>query len=341
MNDYLSYKIRFISFLLMIMVVFLHAADIIISIGDQSVLVDNKWNFYIQSFISQGITRCAVPLFFLISSYLFFLKTEPFLNKLRKRVKTLLIPYLLWSFWGILFYFVLQLIPYSKPFFVNHIIKDYSFTELLATWLLHPIPYQLWFIRDLMLLVLLSPLLRYMIRIPYISFILFFAVWLSDFDLIVVGNESLLFFFTGGFLSVQKVKLSNPFFTKNSLLLAAIWLIFIALTHIVENVCWDRIGICFGIFSVWFLYDRLSEKVDLRKMKYSGLLSYSFFVYVFHEPLLTIFKKGLYYLLGYSGGAALFIYFFSSITVIAISIIIGVFLKRNFNPFYKLITGGR
>ena len=51
---------------------------------------------------SEGMCRVAVPIFFFISGYLFFVKLEQWninvwVDKLRKRAKTLLVPYLLWN----------------------------------------------------------------------------------------------------------------------------------------------------------------------------------------------------------------------------------------------------
>lgn len=58
--------------------------------------------------ISRIISHCAVPIFFLISGYLFFQglhewDTKTWKRKIRSRVKTLLIPYILWILFFILF----------------------------------------------------------------------------------------------------------------------------------------------------------------------------------------------------------------------------------------------
>lgn len=60
----------------------------------------------------QGLTRVivinAVPLFFFISGYLFFLKKDTYLNKWKKRFKSLVIPYIIWCIIGFLIPFVFQ-----------------------------------------------------------------------------------------------------------------------------------------------------------------------------------------------------------------------------------------
>ncbi len=53
-------------------------------------------------FFQESIGRSAVPVFFVISGYMFFYKvagltTEIYKSKLKRRVKSLLIPYLIWN----------------------------------------------------------------------------------------------------------------------------------------------------------------------------------------------------------------------------------------------------
>ena len=67
MDRFLSTKLKALSFFSMIMVVFIHANNIEVSKGHNS---------FIQTFISDGISRVAVPLFFSVDSYLFFLNLD-------------------------------------------------------------------------------------------------------------------------------------------------------------------------------------------------------------------------------------------------------------------------
>ena len=71
MNEFLSSKIRNISFLCMVMVVQLHSYNLDIKqFGEPEIIVKDV-NWAIQNFISNGLTRIAVPFFFIISGYLF------------------------------------------------------------------------------------------------------------------------------------------------------------------------------------------------------------------------------------------------------------------------------
>ncbi|WP_072542388.1 acyltransferase family protein [Bacteroides mediterraneensis] len=46
------------------------------------------------------LVQNAVPIFFFLSGFLFFLKKDTFKNKLKSRFRTLFIPYIFWTLWG-------------------------------------------------------------------------------------------------------------------------------------------------------------------------------------------------------------------------------------------------
>jgi len=76
MDKFLSYKIRAISFWAILLVVFLHAYNL--DTKQQGIILTfpKSYNWFIQNLISNGLTRVAVPLFFIISGYLFFIKFD-------------------------------------------------------------------------------------------------------------------------------------------------------------------------------------------------------------------------------------------------------------------------
>src|SRR4051812_4625301 len=114
MTAYISDKIKIISFFSIILVVFLHAYNLD-NAPDVTPLFYKSPTWFIEDVISQGFTRIAVPLFFMLSGFLFFLNIKgtrnEFWNKIKKRGRTLLIPFLFWSLFGIGFYFTLQTVP--------------------------------------------------------------------------------------------------------------------------------------------------------------------------------------------------------------------------------------
>ncbi len=158
-EEKISKKIKIISLLLIVMVIFLHSYNIF-GHATFNFREDSYFSFiniFIQNMISQGLSRIAVPIFFIISGFLFFqnFNISSYKDKLFKRVYTLLIPYLFWTSLGVLIYFILQSTPIISKFFTTDLIKNLSMKELVVSTWINPKIYPLWFLRDLIILTIL------------------------------------------------------------------------------------------------------------------------------------------------------------------------------------------
>ena len=358
MNKYLSDKLRIISLISMIMVVFLHSNNIIVKYNSGNINYSGGYSAFLQNFISDGITRIAVPVFFCISGYLFFLNfrgtIEAFILKYRKRAKSLLLPYLLWSIWGLFIYYIIQLFPQSKNFFTDELVVNYSFIKVLDTIFLHPITYQLWFVRDLIVIALISPLIyfatKYFRAIPIIFLVI---IWLGlfNFSFVIFENESIFFFCLGSYFVIDKSEYLMKKMSRNYYwVFTLIWLLIIFLKTALAHQNYDqtvfllllhKISIIIGIMALWSIYDiAMTNKTTPNKVIFN-LSYYSFFIYVFHEPTLKFIKKGLFYIIGSSEIISIIVYFLAPIMTIIVCVIVAIFIKRNTPKVYELITGGR
>ncbi len=121
MKKYTSDKIANLSWFCSILVVFIHAGTYAFNLpGAQTATIYGKnVSTFVQMFFCEGICRIAVPLFFLFSGYLFFQNFEftgsCILTKFKRRVFSLLIPYLFWSLGTFLFFYIAQSIPAKLP----------------------------------------------------------------------------------------------------------------------------------------------------------------------------------------------------------------------------------
>lgn len=146
----ISNRFRFVSLCSMIAVVFIHSKFIMSRWSkyiDTNLLI-GKLSDIIQYSTSEIVCRLAVPLFFLISGYFMALHNdgclETYKKKLKSRITSLLIPYLLFSLgWLIIS------VTMGKT-------QIESLTDFVYYLLIHPIPFQFWFLQHLMMLVLLS-----------------------------------------------------------------------------------------------------------------------------------------------------------------------------------------
>jgi surface polysaccharide O-acyltransferase-like enzyme len=352
----LSFKIRLLSLVSMILVVYVHAYTLDLN-GFAGALTEHKnYNTFIQDFISHGIARVATPLFFTVSGFLFFIGFKPkaavILQKLHKRIPSLLIPFLLWSAFGIGLYYVLQLFQSITPYFPNRIIRDMSSEQLLTTLILHPIPYQLWFLRDLMMLALVAPAVWLLVKYLQENFLALLAItWFADLDFGIFVSESLLFFSVGCYLKTNprllaKIKANYNFlpvlFAWVGLLVFKTELSFLGYENQLVLMLLHKLAIVIGFVATWRCINTVADKTRIINRKWLFSAVSPFFIYAFHEPLLTIIKKGLLIML-YSGTeiTSLLVYLFAPIVVILASIVAGEVLRRTTPGLFQVITGNR
>lgn len=116
MNEVISKTFALLRFPLMVGVVMIHC-DISDQLNPES---QTQWAKDVMYFFSNVIGRFSVPMFFLISGYLFFrsgvLDKRVYISKLRSRLHTLLLPYLLWNLIAFL-YFVIKHYPPCVMYF--------------------------------------------------------------------------------------------------------------------------------------------------------------------------------------------------------------------------------
>lgn len=229
-----SESINILRFPLAILVVFVHGfgADIDVSELHASGLTGLAVSDYIRLFFSVVIARSAVPIFFIISGYLLFLKVEEYnktvyISKLRKRWHSLVIPYFSWIllfvFWtlmfrvgGILLYGKLWtgILDYFQENGCLHMLWDCSVWEERTTWLgieTHnsgPVLLPFWYMRDLIMMVVISPVIYWLIKkLKIIFIILLLAIYVFDIRVSWMSGTftcASLFFSLGAYFAIKK-----------------------------------------------------------------------------------------------------------------------------------------
>lgn len=218
MKDYTyiqSQTIEWLRFPLIIAVVFIHNPGLPSEYVLPNLGAGGFWlclSIYIKVFFSHVLAHIAVPIYFFISGYLFFLKTpvltkEIYTDKLKKRWNSLVIPYLLWNIFPILVVICLWVLKYiifnhDIGVFMDKLIAYFDSNGWLSlfwntkewggnviNWIGQPvmgsgpINYPLWYIRDLIVVVLLSPGIYYCIKMMkqwFLIIMLFFyfsGIW--------------------------------------------------------------------------------------------------------------------------------------------------------------------
>jgi hypothetical protein len=95
-----------------------------------------------------------------------------------------------------------------------------------------------------------------------------------------------------------------------------------------------------GTILFWYLYDSVSGRLDVWSWLNRNS-PYAFGIFLFHEPMLTIMKKGIIRLSGGGDLSLLMSFFFSPVMAIILSLYLSRWISEKFPAFYKLITGNR
>lgn len=350
-NELLSKTISFLRLPLIIGVVLIHSR-----VGT-SYVAEGCFPIYtaISHITSNILARVAVPCFFIFSGYFFFRNGGAFTpstyrDKLLKRSRTILLPYILWNI------AVMVLFLLSEPFTKNlvlegrKLVSDYSIGDIVqAFWNLNggfPICYQLWFIRDLMVIMILSPLVYWALRTMKHYFLMIVgAIWLTGWSLHIdaLNTTTLLFFSTGAYFGI----------TKQDFVVAAkriVWpvltiYILIALADVLflqESWHWyiNRAAIPAGIVATIGLSARFIE--SNKWQAWPHLAGIGFFMYAFHGmPLTLTTKLAFRYFDPQCDLAVLGLYFLCPLIVLCIGFTFYYIIARYLPRLMNLITGGR
>ena len=347
MDKYISNKLKNMSLIMTFFVVILHSNNL----EDSTVF---NINTLIQNFIGQGIVRIAVPIFFLISGYLFFYKfqpsTEAYLKKYKKRFKSLFIPYFIWCTGWLVILYLVELTSFGRSMFSDRIVANYNAAELFKNTYIYPLPYQFWYIRALMVNVLITPIIYFVIsKLKDKALIVLLVFWFFD----VIYYPILMFsvgacFAIGDFdLYFKKLRDKTHLFGIGYLLSIILKTILIYMTKIphydyVLLLAENLIILC-GVPFVWLAYDAIAEKYkkEFDLGKEMRLAKYGIFIYFFHIPLQSIIKKFWFKAVSLSSVSSLIIFFVAPIITITICACVAVFMRKYMTKIYMVLSGGR
>ena len=189
--------------------------------------ITNENNLALYNFLtnlfSNGIARICVPLFYLISGFLFFYNItnwnySTYFNKIKSRIYTLLIPYILYTTLAIIFFGIFQKIIPQLLSGDNIPIWKWNFIDFInAYWKYNnniPFVGPLWFIRNLMIMVLMSPFIFWFInKIKVLGIIALGIIWITGVhEFSIPGSMALFFFCLGAYYGILKKDFTKVFY---------------------------------------------------------------------------------------------------------------------------------
>ncbi|SIQ11102.1 succinoglycan biosynthesis protein ExoH [Rhizobium sp. RU35A] len=207
----ISSRINLMRMLLIAGIVFVHVPYD----HDASPFLQNNDEFdWLRVFLGESLFRIGVPCLSALSGYLLFRKGLDgfdYRRTLRQKARTLLMPFLIWNLSVLLCVLFMQHFGVGIGYFPD------LWAAKPADWADHalaagdfPVNLPLYFLRDLMVCIVLSPLLAFLVRkapAPVLG-VLFAIAVIPQLTSGIVLKQSILFSFTLGiFLALQRVDL--------------------------------------------------------------------------------------------------------------------------------------
>ncbi len=323
-----SQTIEWLRFPLAVAVVFIHSFGYppIYTLPTLSIQEFSGMDIYniIRICFSHVVTHVAVPIFFLISGFLFFIGKADNLNtwawwkmKYKSRFRRLVIPYFLWNLiaiLGVLLVIVGTSFLNGKPlsrifdYFVEnrwlHLFWDCEiWGEKRLNWLGLAVPstapanVPLWFLRDLFVTVAIAPVIYWLVKCLkyYYVFILAFCyvskIW---FDIPGLSITAIFFFSLGAFYSIRGINLVMVF--EKIKLISFVGGVLLLLVTIYFDGNNTAIGFLiypfFIIIGVCATFNLAVCLVGSGKVKvYPALSKSSFFIYATHALLVLFISQ--------------------------------------------------
>lgn len=285
-----------------------------------------------------NLSECAVPIFFFLSAYLFYRNYSGNFNDYKRKVKSrffsLFIPYILFVSFG----YVKHLFASGTCWSVIGWIKELWFCETMP----------LWFIRELMALVILAPFFFWIKKknvvsillvlliivlitygfIPYRSFVYWIPVYLSGIHVnssLWSNIESFTEKYKWGVIAFTVLYVCSCWFlpneTEHSYLDNFIYIIF-------------RIATPIAYLPIMIMIAK--SKLVIRKW-----MGYSFFVYLVHFPVISILTIICEKYLNNFKGAQFLNYCLIVIITYVVCVLISMFLQQYLPRIWSIINGRR
>ena len=198
-----SEAINILRVIFTVMVVYIHS-----HVGAATILDQSQWVYGLEYVISESICRCAVPGFFLISAILLYRKPFLWKENLKKKIRGILIPYIVMNTFWILFFLITKKITVLSAFFNTSAsdIYNWGIREWLNAYLGFdglPVLGQTWFLRDLFVVNVLAVLLKKIIdKIPRLWIVIISLLWILNFEIPVfcISIRAVYFFSLGYYI---------------------------------------------------------------------------------------------------------------------------------------------
>lgn len=366
-SSYFSSKMKLITFISMLAVVFIHAYNYTDNFLQPNTLITEGLHFgaCLEFLISNALTRFAVPMFFAVSGYFFFFKKDftpkTYGKQLLKRLRSIVVVFLIFSILSFAICYIIYQItgPGVISMFDERMVEfNKGGIHILYPLLQNPFAFQLWFLVQLFIMSIMSPVIYFLVKkLKWAPLVILFVLWLFDKSLNISNYtlfncDAYLFFTLGAYLSVNKVKLpgmNEPIKNKwVKYIFLSLWafvgVVFTLLaatlneSSIIQLFLFKLVSLL-GIVVVWLFINNINSKIFNNKIV-NTIKDNNFMVYLVHEPFHhIIFMATLHYF--NFDVLHIILYFVLPVIIIIGCAYFGKLLRKILPRLNNILTGGR
>lgn len=300
-------------------------------------------------FFSNTFVRLAVPLFFVLSGAAMFrdYDNKKYFSKLKTRVWSLMIPYLIWNTLGMFFEiitsysFVSQYFTAREKFVmtVPNILKGIFFYQCNGPF---------WFICTLIIFVILTPLFDLLAKNKLTSFLSLAAfIVLSNFEIpflspLIYGTDTLVYYMAGCILGRHFLKQFSERSTKKlSICSVCVFVLCTAIWFVRGMGFFDLplpvTTIFLTVYALSFWY--AADMFDFKNRKLKPFMGDSFFVYAMHINLSAVIAKLLYMIMPKGVIWSIPNFVLTTVLTLLIILLFAFVLRKYLNPVYLILSG--
>ena len=225
MDALTSRVVSFLRFPLIVAVIGIHCNLLV-----KNPELETRSVFYFLVYITMKLVCIAVPLFFFISGFLFFkegfLDLSLYKKKLKRRIRTVLIPYLLWNIIYFAILGVMQLIKPDTLVILHKHIADFRWQDFL--WIFWDISQitgladdqraclvgAFWFLQCLFVLFLLSPIIYCIVKyLRHFTLLIIGILYFTDFipEMPGIQCNAIVYYMLGTYFSIMCIDFISIF----------------------------------------------------------------------------------------------------------------------------------
>ena len=329
-------------------------------------LMESSWLFReVNDFVFSFLKNQSVPIYFFISGYVFFLgiefNKETYKRKLSNRVKSLFIPFVIWNLLKLGTLLAQDWLSHGSHTPLNLSVSGflnifwnsshciYPLNEHPGSSAIYPVNVPLWFLRDLMIIVLLTPAINWLTRRLGLVWLVLSGIFYLTMSYVSVKHlgqlSTALFFFSwGAYMSIKRIDMLKAFGRLS--IPSYVLYVLLAIVCMFALHYWPdaykhikTLNIFVGMLFAYNLAATLMRRYDIKSNEL--LASASFFIYISHQLLWNPILRAMVAVIHPTTGlAGVSVYVLTLLLTISI-LLLAFWLMRKFTPSLLKVIAGR